>query len=163
MKRAPTRSPRLPLFAIVPAIAGLTVLLAAACGDDGESSPTDRPSAAASGPGTITVTSSAIEGQDGRVLLIFAAPEAGGAQMARACIPITSDSFAASGTVLTDTPPGDDPCGGATPETSFPEGTYTLTAGIYAPPAQSPEAETTQTVQVSGDVAVEIDGASLSR
>jgi len=64
---------------------------------------------------------------------------------------------------LTDPPASQDPCGAATPATKLPEGTYILTAGIYAPPAQRAEVETKQTVRVSGDTAVEIDGAALSR
>ena len=163
MKQARTHSSRLPLLVAILASAGLALWLGAACGGDDGSSPTASPSAAPSGPGIISVTSSSIEGQDGRVLLISAAPKGGGAQMAGACISVTSDSFAAPSTVLTDPPPGNNPCGATTPTTTFPEGTYTLTAGIYAPPAQVPEAETTQTVQVSGDVTVEIEGAALSR
>jgi len=154
--------PRLFLAAMCLAFAGLLLASVAACGDDSGPAPTASPSAARSGPGTISVSSSAIVGQSGRVLLVFAGVE-GGAPRARACIPIQSDRFTAPSTVLTSMPANQDPCGAATPATQLPEGTYTVTVGVYAPPAQGAEVETKQTVRVSGDTAVEIDGAALSR
>jgi len=62
-------------------------------------------------------------------------------------------------------PASQNPCGDPTAQTVFPNGTYTVTAGIYVPPASAPEKEVKQTVQVSGDtpVGVEIDGAALSK
>ena len=155
------RPQRLPLVSLSLALLGLVLAVAAACGGGGES-PTGSP-AATSGPGKITVRASEIKGQSGRVLLVLASPQAGGGGVGRACIGITSGSFSAPSTVLTDVPASQDACGESTPTTNFPEGTYTVTAGIYAPPAQKAEVETKKTVRVSGDVAIEIDGASLSR
>jgi hypothetical protein len=150
------------------AIIALGVLLmAAACGDDDDDSSGDDGAATsaaattqASGPGTITLTSTAISGQDGKVLLVFAT--SGSERLARACVPITSDSFEVSSVVMSDVPEGDDPCGGETPETTFEEGDYTLTAGVYVGGEQTPDAETTLSVSVAGDTTAEIDGAALS-
>ena len=144
--------------------------IAMACGDNGDDGgkTTPQPTAegtatvAPSGPGAITLTSTEITGQSGKVLLVFAS-EAGGQMLARICAPITSDSFTLDSTVMTDIAAGDDPCAPATAETEFPEGTYTLTAGIYSPGSQTAEAESTQTVSVSGSVTAEIDGAALSQ
>jgi len=156
--------PRLVLAAICLAFAGLLLASVAACGDDsGDNSgpaPTAGPS---SGPGTISISSSPIAGQSGKVLLVSVAPQGGGAALARACIGIKSDRFTVPSTVLTDPPAVQDPCAPATPATKLPEGTYALTVGIYAPPAQKAEVEVKLTARVSGDAAVQIDGAALSR
>ncbi len=158
-----TQRPRLfPALASL-AFAGIVLAGVAACGGDSSPAPTAGQSAAGSGPGNISLTSSTIGRQSGRVLLVNVAPQEGGAALARACIGIQSDRFAAPVTVMTDISPDGNPCGPATPATRLPEGTYTLTAGIYAPPAQKAEVETSQTVRVSGDTAVQIDGAALSR
>ncbi len=148
--------------AILLCAAGLLLAMAAACGggdDDGGGSPTASP--AKEGPGAITVSSSAIEGQDGKMLLIQAFPETG-APLARVCASIDSDSFTLSGAVMTGVPSGNDPCGGSTADTVFPEGAYTVKAGIYAPPAQTASKEFSVQVTVKGDTTVELDGAALS-
>lgn len=140
--------------------------IAAACGgNSGGAKATPLPSAtvAQSGPGTITLSSSAITGQSGKILLVFAMPEGETGPIARACVSITSNSFAVPSTVMTDMTSGQDPCSGSTAETTFPEGTYTLTAGIYVPGTQTAAVQTTQTVPVSGNVKLKIDGATLSQ
>ena len=156
--------PRLFPLASLPLVLLILAAMAACGGDEGGGSRT--PEATARGaPGTITVKSSSpIVGQKDKVLLAFAAPQGGG-PTARACVPITSDRFSVPATVMTDMPADQNPCGGSTPATVFPKGTYTVTAGIYAPPASTPEKETKLTVQVSGDapVEVQIDGAALSQ
>ena len=116
----------------------------------------------ASGPGSVGLTSSPIRGQSGRLLLVYATQEGRG-QLARACIRITSDSFSVSPTAMTDIPPGNDPCGGSTQMSTLPEGRYTITAGVYAPPAQTPEKQVTLTVEVKGNIQVVLDGNALSR
>jgi len=116
----------------------------------------------ASGPGSVTVASSVIRGQNGRVLLVFATQEGRG-PLARACIRITSDSFSVSAGEMTEMPAGNDPCGESNQVTTFPEGKYTITAGVYAPPGQTPEKQVTQTVEVKGDIQVVLDGNALSR
>ncbi len=153
------------LFAALASVVFAGVVLAgvAACGDDSGPATTAGPSAAQSGPGTISLTSSTIGRQSGRVLVASVAPQGGGAALARACIGIQSDRFAAPVTVMTDISADGNPCGAATPATKLPGGTYTLTAGIYAPPAQKAEVEISQTVRVNGDTAVQIDGAALTR
>jgi len=143
--------------------------IAMACGGNGDdggkatTQPTVEGTAttAPSGPGAITLTSTEITGQSGKVLLVFAS-DAGGQMLARICASITSDSFTLDSTVMTDIAAGDDPCAPSTAETEFPEGTYTLTAGVYSPGSQTADVETTLTVSVSGDVTAEIDGAELS-
>ncbi|HLF71606.1 MAG TPA: hypothetical protein VI759_05585 [Dehalococcoidia bacterium] len=144
--------------------------LVLACGGGSDAPATSTQPAAsataaiqASGPGTITVSFAAIRNQSGRVLLVFATREGGGPQLARLCIPITSNSFATTGIVMTEMPSGGDPCGATTAATSFPEGRYTLTAGIYAPPSQSPDKQITQTVEVKGNASVSLNGDALSR
>ena len=141
--------------------------LLSACGggDEEPKQPTATPAATTppSGPGTITVRSTApIRGQNGRALLVYVTRE-GQAPLARACIMIGSDSFAVPATKMTDVPSGNDPCAGTTAATTFAEGRYTLTAAIYAPPAQTPDKQATLTVEVKGNVEVVIDGGALSR
>ncbi len=161
----PRRNRRAPIFCALPLLPALALTLAAAaaCGGDGDNGTEAGESPAPPQPATITVSSSAITGQENKVLLVFASAEGGG-PMARACIRITSGDFSALATTLTDVPEGDDPCADSTAETVFPDGVYTITAGVYAPPAQQPSKEWTQTVEVSGQspVEVEIDGAELS-
>lgn len=156
----------------------LTVLLlgaaaiatVAACGDDGggngdSASPTAATSPAAkSGPGTITITSSTpITGQSKKVLLVYAAPQAGGALLAEACIQLTSDRVSVPSTVMTEKKGDQAPCSGSAGPAKLPEGTYSFTAGIYAPPAQTAEKEVKLTIEVKGDVTAQIDGAALSK
>lgn len=142
-------------------------MLLAACGgdddDDGGAQPTATGAAAKSGPGTVSITSSAIAGRTNAVLLISVAPQAGGPLLAQACVPITSDRFSAPSTIMTEAVQGQAPCSGPARKTTFPDGTYTLTAGIYGPPSQTPEAETRLEVRVAGDVTVQINGTALSR
>jgi hypothetical protein len=163
---APLRSVLTRFSAVALLVLSLT-LMAAACGgdDDGGSDgdgATTAPAAttAASGPGTITLTSSAISGQSGKILLAFVT--SGSDRLARACVPINSDSLELSGVVMTDIPEGDDPCGAETPETTLEEGDYSLVAGVYVGGEQTPEAETTLSIQVAGNTTVAIDGAELS-
>ena len=141
-----------------------TLAALAACGgdDDGGATPAGSPTPSAA---TITITSGEIAGQSGKMLLVLAMPQGGGSPMARACIPITSGSFTPPATVLTDVLSADNPCEGSTSQTVFTPGSYTVTAGIYQPPAQEPEKDFTVTVAVTGDepVEVEIDAASLSQ
>lgn len=154
-------------YLTLPFLALLALLaLASACGGDDDDGGAEATSPAAtatpgSGPGTITLTSTAISGQADKILLVFAI--SGSDRLGRACIPITSDDFTVSGVVMTDVPAGNDPCGGDTPETTFDEGTYQITAGVYVGGQQTAEAETTLTVDVAGNVTAELDGAALSQ
>lgn len=160
--------PRKPQNASLLVVLGLVTLLlvTAACsgGDDVDADSGDdgaAATAAAEGPGTITLSSSAITGQSGKILLVFA--QGGGQQMARVCTPITSDDFTLSATVMTEMPAGDNPCGDETSGFTFDEGTYSLTAGVYVGGQQTPEVSTTFSVTVAGDTPAEIDGAALSQ
>lgn len=148
----------------------LTLAISAACGgDDAKSTATTAPAASpttsAATPGTITLSvSGQIAGQKGKMLLVSANAAGGGPQLARVCLPITSDSFAVPETAMTDAPAGNDPCSGSTPKTVFPKGSYQVSAGIYAPPAQQPDKTANATVQVA-DVGAkaQFDGAALSK
>jgi len=137
------------------------------CGGGSKTEPTPSQAGstqvpAGSGPGTITISSTTIQGQSGRIMLVFVSQEGQG-QLARACIQLNSDSFMVPDTAMSDVPAGSDPCGGSTSVTTLPEGQYVLDVGIYAPPAQTPEKQLTQTVEVKGDVKVILDGKALSR
>lgn len=154
---------------IVAAAVAVTLALSAACGGDDEKStptPAASPTAASAGtPGTITLSvSGTIVGQKGKMLLVAANAAGGGPQLARACLPITSDSFTVPETAMTDAPAGNDPCSGSTPKTVFPKGSYQVSAGIYAPPAQQPDKSANATVQVADAAAkAQFDGAALSK
>ncbi len=149
----------------------LTLAISAACGGgDSKSTPSPAPAvsptaASAGTPGTIALSvSGSIVGQKGKMLLVSASAAGGGPQLARACLPITSDSFSVPETAMTDVPAGNDPCSGSTPKTVFPKGSYQVSAGIYAPPAQQPEKTANSTVQVADAAAsAKFDGAALSK
>jgi hypothetical protein len=144
------------------------LLLAVSCGGDdddngGTTAATSPPAASAtpgSGPGTITLTSSAISGQSGKILLVFATGGDGN-RVARLCQPISSDEYELPGSAMTEIP-AQDPCGNDPDVVTFDEGTYQLTAGIYVGGEQTPAKTTTLTVDVAGDVTAELDGAELS-
>lgn len=142
----------------------LVVLAATACGGDTSETGAATPAAAREGPATITVTSSAIAGQQGKMLLVSVASAAGG-QIAGACIPITTDPFTVPATALSQVPEGSNPCSGGSPQATLAAGSYDVTAGVYAPPAQTPDRQVTTRVESTGaaPVAVTIDGGALSR
>ena len=146
------------------AVAGGLAFAIAACGggdDNDDGGPTPAPG---SGPGAITLRAGGdIMGQANKLLVVSALPEAGGAAIAEACIQVTSAKFAIPDAVMTDVQAGQPPCSGKGAKASLPEGNYVLKFAVYAPPAQSPEAETTKTVKVAGDVTVEFDGTAVSK
>jgi hypothetical protein len=165
-------TPRLarPLFALL--------LAAAACSDSAGDGPaatdgdavtaeatTQAPASTFDGaaPGTITVATTAITGQNGKMLLVFATTPTQQGQLGVACIPITSDSFEVPVTPLAEVPAGN-PCAGGTPTVVFPEGSYTITAGIYTPGSQTAEATAEMTLDIVGDGvgSVQFTGAVLS-
>jgi hypothetical protein len=153
-----------PLFLI--SVLVLLVAAAACGGDDDDDTGDDgggeaTSAAPAEGPGTVTLTSTAIQGQSGKLLLVLAAE--GGQQIARLCAPITSDDFTLPATVMTEVPEGNDPCGGDTAEATLEEGSYQLSAGVYVGGEQTPASSTTLNVDVAGDVSAEIDGSALSQ
>jgi hypothetical protein len=118
------------------------------------------PADSAGGAGTITVSSSAIHGQQGKVLVVVI-NDPGGAS-GSLCANIDSNAFVLAPAVLTQLPGGGGPCGGQTAEASFPQGSYQLAAGVYVGGSQTPEKRVQVTVDVSGDSQVELDGAALS-
>ncbi len=117
-----------------------------------------------SGPGEISVSSTAIEGQSGKILLILVlSAEQGGGPLARACLVINSNLHTVAETAMTGAPEADNPCGDPTAAVTLPEGTYLLDAGIFVPGSQTAEKQVTQTVEVRGDVTLVLDGEALSR
>ncbi len=150
------------LIAVVTTIAWRLAPSASAGGDFATGAGPDGDTLAQTG-GRIIVSSSAITGQEGKALLTFAAPAAGGAPLARACAIITSASFTLPPTAMTDLPAGQDPCGETTPETVFAPGSYTVVAGVYTGGSQTPDIQTETPVEVTdADVNVVIDGSALS-
>lgn len=112
-------------------------------------------------PGTISVSSTEISGQAGKVLLVFAGSEGGPA--GRLCAFVgTSDPFVLDPTVITEFPADGDPCGDPTDGVVFPAGDYTFEAGIYTGGSQTPEVQVQMQVTVDGNVEVQIDGSALS-
>jgi hypothetical protein len=169
----PARHLITPLLRTSLSVAGVAlVLLTGACGDDdnaGQAAPSPIASAntpeAKGAPGSLTVESSSpIVGQQGKQLAIFATARNGASPMARACVRISSDSFAVPATLLTEIGTNQDACS-TTTTAVFPKGSYTIVAGIYIPPSSVLEKQTALTVEVSSDapMTVKIDGAALSR
>ena len=141
----------------------LVAVFACGGGDGGGASATPLVTTAApAGPGTITLTSTAIQGRSGKILLVYAAPVGGGARLARLCAGIDSDSFTLSAMAMTDVPSGNDPCGGNTAQTTFAQGTYEITAAVFTGGQQTPEAQVKLNVEVKGSVTAQIDGGALS-
>ena len=80
-----------------------------------------------------------------------------GGPLGNICQPVTADPFSFVAAVQTQ---GVDPCT-LTGVATIPDGTYTVTAGIYTPGQQTPTrcATTTVTVAGSGDVTLPAFGA----
>ncbi len=129
-------------------------LLVLACGgDDGAGLGTS---------GTITVTSTVIANQSGKVLVVSAQPDGQSTYVGRACVPITSNSFAVPATVVVEPAPGGNPCDPAVTTKIFAPGRFTLTASVFTPGSQAAEKTTTTSVKVSGNVIASLNGAALS-
>ncbi len=111
-------------------------------------------------PGTVTVSSTEISGQSGKLLIVFVDSPGGAA--GRLCVPITSDPFVLPPTVLTEIPGDENPCGDPTDTVVFPAGDYTLTAGIYVGGSETPEAQAQVPIAVNGNVGLQLDIAALS-
>ena len=147
----------------------LVVALAAACGDDGGSPVID---AAIDAPvidaaidaavpldaatGQVWIRGTGITGAGNQIVLAFVGRLDGG-PLGNICQPVTADPFSFVAAVQT---PGVDPCT-LTGVATIPDGTYTVTAGIYTPGQQTPTrcATTTVTVAGSGDVTLPAFGA----
>ena len=147
----------------------LVVALAAACGDDGGSPVID---AAIDAPvidaaidaavplhaatGQVWIRGSGITAASNQIVLAFVGRLDGG-PLGNICQPVTADPFSFVAAVQTQ---GVDPCT-LTGVATIPDGTYTVTAGIYTPGQQTPTrcATTTVTVAGSGDVTLPAFGA----
>ena len=107
------------------------------------------------------MSATAITGQQGKALVVMVIGDGG--PVASACVQIGAASTVVNPTLLTEVGGGGNPCSGSTTPKVFAAGTYTVTAGIFVPPANSPEKSVSQTVQVTGPgVAVRLDGKALS-
>lgn len=145
-----------------PALAAAALLIVVACGGSGSQTVTS-PGAVSSGtPGTVTISSTVIQNQTGKVLVVLAAQEGQSGMVARACIQIASNSFTVSSTAMVEMAASGNPCDASSTTKAFSPGRYTLTAGIYTGGSQTPEKTTAQAFQVSGNVSVAVDGTALS-
>lgn len=111
--------------------------------------------------GTISLQGTMISGQQGKIVLAFAAPEGGGGPVARACWTIDSDAFGSSYTVMTEVPVGN-PCGGQTADALLPGGVYTITVGVYQGGSQTPDKQVTLAMPVDGNAFPTFNGMALS-
>jgi hypothetical protein len=144
---------------VVLSIVVVTLVSGIACksGSDTPTSPTP------SSPGTITMTSTSINNQGGKVLVIAAIPEGTTNPVGRACVPITSNAFVLSATLLVELAASANPCDPASTTRTFAAGRYSVTSGIFVGTSTTPERLTSQTVQVSGNVTASINGTLLSQ
>lgn len=118
-------------------------------GSDGEATPSN---------GAILVSSSAITGHEGHILLVF-----GPGTESEICAAIDSDPWTLPEEPLTDRGVDADPCSGDTGNTVFGPGEHAVTASIFDPGSQTPLASTAALAQVvDGDVQIELDGGALS-
>lgn len=117
------------------------------------------PSPAAGAGGLVSVSAWPITGQQGKYLVIHAHPQEGADKAA--CTLITEPIFEGPGLKLKELQ-GDDPCAPGAPDALVPDGTLTVTAGIYRPGSQVPEKQVTATYEVNGGGAFGIDGIALT-
>lgn len=108
----------------------------------------------------VSVGTSTITGQEGKVLLFFAEPAGGGDQKV-ACAPINSEIFDPGALVLKEPPQGD-PCAGGTPDAFILPGMTTIRAGVYVGGSQTPEKQVTATVDVQDESTWILDGVALT-
>lgn len=141
-------------------LAAFALLLAsAACGGGGKSMTGPTPAA---GPGTVTITSTTINNQTGKVVVV-AAQDAQSVLTGRACVPITSNAFIVPATVLVEISTSNNPCEESRSTRTFAAGRYNITAGVFVGGSTTPEKLIATTVQVAGNVSVTLDGNGLSR
>lgn len=140
------------------AVAAGTLVTVMACG--GSETPTN-PSPAA--PGTVTLTSTTINNQAGKVLVVTAQQEGQSTQAGRACVAIDSNAFIVPATLMAEMTASGNPCDDPRTTKTFAAARYNLTAGIFTPGSQTAERSATQSVQVAGNMSVSLDGAALSR
>ncbi len=158
----------------VRALAALTLtMVLGACSDDKSSGSTGGASTVAADAttttyggdtaGTVTVSTSAISGQSGKMLLIIATGTADGSQAGVACVPIDADPFTMRPTMLTEVPSGGNPCAGGGAVAVLADGAYTLTAGVYVGGSQQPDAQMSIQFDMNGGAfTAELMGAELS-
>ena len=160
----------------IPALAALAMLVGA-CSDDGSSpgpggsgdaGTTVAPDATTTTyggttAGTVTVSTSSITGQSGKVLLIFVTGDSDGSQAGVACVQIDADPFTMPPTLLTEVPAGGNPCAGGGAVAVLADGAYTLTAGVYVGGSQQADAQMSIDVEMNGGAfTAELMGANLS-
>lgn len=108
----------------------------------------------------VSVSTSTITGQQGKILLVFAAPEGGGDAKV-ACAQIDANVFEPPLLVLKEMPP-DNPCDTGTADAFIVPGMLEITAGVYVPGQQAPEKEVTATVDVQDESTWVLDGVALT-
>ena len=108
----------------------------------------------------VSVNTTTITGQEGKILLIFAEPQAG--QTKVACVPITADVFDPPLTVLKEMPGSGNPCDAGAPDAFIVPGLTEITAGVYVGGAQTAEKQVTATVDVQDESSWKLDGVALT-
>ncbi|MDH3303483.1 MAG: hypothetical protein OES24_23510 [Acidimicrobiia bacterium] len=129
--------------------AGATTPDAADTGPTGEVSPA---------PGHILVSSTAITGHHGHMLLVF-----GPGNESEICAMIDGDPWTLEETMLTDRDADSDPCSGTRDDTLFMPGEQTVTVSIFEPGSRTPMSTSADVIEVvDGDARLELDGSTLS-
>ncbi len=108
-----------------------------------------------------SVSTTAITGQDGKVL-VFSATPAGGGETSVACAPIDAAVFDPPNLVLKEMPQSGNPCEGGTPDAFIVPGMLTITAGVYVGGSQTAEKQVTTTVDMGDQTLFVLDGAALT-
>lgn len=108
----------------------------------------------------VRVGASTITGQEGKILLFFAEPQASGTKVA--CTQINAAVFETPNLVLKEMPSGADPCEGGTPDAFIVPGTLEIRAEVYVGGSQTPEKQVTATVDVQDESTWILDGVALT-
>jgi hypothetical protein len=136
------------------------LLFLAACSDEGSIGQDTVVSGVEAGPepGLILVSSTAITGHAGHILVIFG-PENG----SETCATIDSDPWVMREATLGDRAADSDPCSATGEGTVFEPGQHAVTAAIFDPGKPAPIVSTGALMEVvDGDAHLQLDGSRLS-
>lgn len=110
---------------------------------------------------SVTVSTSAITGQKGKILLFSAEPSGGGSAKV-ACTPIDAEVFTPSFLPLKEMPQSGNPCEDGSPDAFIVPGMMQITAGIYVGGSQDAEKQVATTVDVQDESSWKLDGVALT-
>jgi hypothetical protein len=108
----------------------------------------------------VYVTTTNITGQEGKVLVFSAQPEAG--EMKVACAQIDAAVFDTPNLLLKEAGQGANPCDTGLPDAFILPGQMTITAGVYVGGSQTPERQVSTTVNVQDESTWQLDGVALT-